>query len=67
MIFIRMNKIIKIKYKNKIYEIKKENVDFIISKLEASGKKNYSEDEILSLMEKYKLYDKVFLDNINKL
>lgn len=55
---------IELSYKNKLYKLDKENLLFVLSKFE-NRKVNTS--EIDKLMEKYKLYDEYFLENINKL
>jgi len=51
-------------FKNKIYKIKKEKLLQTLSKL---NNKSIKEDEITTLMQKYKLYDEDFLENINKI
>lgn len=61
-----MKEIIKIEFEGKIYEIYKENVDYILSKLENPPKK-HSKKEIIKTMEKYQLLNVDFLNNINKL
>jgi len=62
-----MEKFITINFEGKNYQIKKENLDFIISTLEHNPNNTYSNEEILSLMEKYELFDIDFLNNINNL
>lgn len=54
---------IKIKYRNRIYNIDKEKILFVLSRLN-------SKDEIfdiIQLMKYYKLFCVHFLENINKL
>lgn len=55
---------IKIKYENKIYQIEKEKLIFILEKL---NNEKIKENEIEKYLEKFKLYDKYFLENINKI
>lgn len=55
---------IKIVYKNREYSIQKDKIIFVLSKLQ---KKKIQESEILDLMCKYKLFDEIFLENINKI
>lgn len=55
---------IKISYKNKLYKIQKDKLLYVLSRLKSE---NVKESEIEELMEKYKLYDEYFLENINKL
>jgi len=54
---------IKIKYKRKTYDIDKEKLLTVLSKLTL----NCKESKIISQMKRYKLYNKDFLENINKL
>ena len=55
---------IKIIFKNKEYLIEKYKIMFVLSRL-CNGK--ISEKEIYKLMEKYRLFDELFLENANKL
>ena len=63
--------IIKIKYPKKrnsqIYEIEEDNLFFVLSKLENKKIEFENNNQIKKLMNKYKLYDKMFLENISKL
>ena len=52
---------IKISFNNKIYKIDKDKLLYVLSKLES---KDVKEDEIEKLLNKYKLYDEYFLENI---
>ena len=54
---------IKISFNNKIYKIDKDKLLYVLSKLES---KDVKEDEIEKLLNKYKLYDEYFLENILK-
>ena len=61
---------IKIKYptkrKSKIYEIKIDNLLFILSNFENKKVEFESVCQIKKLMKKYKLHDKMFLENLAK-
>lgn len=62
-IFKSESKMIEVKFKNKTYKIKKEKIKKVLSKLEPTNKNI----EIIELMKQYKLFDEIFLENINKL
>ena len=55
---------IRIVYKNKEYLIKRDRIMFVLSKLH---NKNINENKIIELMEKYRLFDESFLENVNKI
>ena len=62
---------IKIKYPKKrkpqIYEIETGKMLFILSKLENKKVEFQNINQIQKLMKKYRLFDKIFLENISKL
>lgn len=58
------SKKVEIKYKDKIYSIDIESVEYVLSKLNCE---KHKEDEITDLLEKYSLLDESFLENINYL
>lgn len=62
-----MEKFTEIEFEGKVYKIKQEHLDKILSKLENTENKNHSNQEIISLMKKYQLLDIDFLDTISKL
>lgn len=57
----------KIQHKNKTYIFKKENVINILRILEDKEIKDTTPHKLIKLMKKFKLYDKLFFQNINKI
>ena len=55
---------IKISYNNKEYNINKDKLIFVLSKLKND---NVIEEEIENLLIKFQLMDEDFLENINKI
>ena len=55
---------IKILYNEKVFEIEKEKIFWVLSRLED---RVIDESEIEELIKKYKLLDEYFLSNVNKL
>ena len=53
-----------ITHKNITYTINKEKLIYVLSKFKCADVK---EEEIMELMEKYNLFDRYFLANINKI
>jgi hypothetical protein len=71
-----INEYIKIKHKGKEYSINTHKTALVLSKLEklsVSPEKKMelddfkTEDDIRKFLKKYKLYDEVFLENVNNL
>ncbi len=68
---------LKVKFKNKEFEIKKDNLIFALNKLGYDEKEmerelakemeNNTKDDIVYFLKKYGLYNEVFLDRINEL
>ena len=63
---ISMREKIKIEFKNKIYEIDKENIDYIISKLENNPTPHPKKD-IPDILKHYKLLDESFLEGMSEI
>ena len=61
-----MREKIKIEFKNKIYEIDKENIDYIISKLENNPTPHPKKD-IPDILKHYKLLDESFLEEMSEI
>lgn len=60
----------KIDFKNKTYELEKEKVLVVLSKLCGKTEQtlnSLNEEDIKSLMEEFELFDEIFLENINKI
>ena len=63
---ISMREKIKIEFKNKIYEIDKENIDYIISRLE-NNPTPHPQKDIPNLLKHYKLLDESFLEGMSEM
>ena len=63
---ISMREKIKIEFKNKIYEIDKENIDYIISKLKNNPTPHPKKD-IPDILKHYKLLDESFLEKMSEI
>ena len=61
-----MEEKIKIEFKGTVYNIDKSELVYFISRLENSKDKEYSEAELLKLMEKYDLYYEDFLQGVSR-
>ena len=60
-------KTIKILYQNRMYDLALKKVVHILNILENKPPKDFEEKEVIELMKKYKLFDCIFLNNINKI
>ena len=49
------------------FEIEIDKLTYVLSKLEGKNLKYKNQKQILTLLEKYGLFDEYFLENINKL
>ena len=58
-------KTVKILFKKKEYHIDSRKLIYILAKLENKSLDFKDEKELITLLEKYKLYNKDFLDKIN--
>ena len=61
-----MTKIIKVEFEGKIYDVEVEKLVYALNILE-NGKVKDTEEELRKLLDKYDLYDDIFLTTINKL
>ncbi len=61
-----MEKFIRVEYNDKIYEVEVEKLVYALNILEKGNVKE-TEEELRNLLDKYDLYDDIFLTTINKL
>ncbi len=64
---LKMRKLMEINIKNKIYKLEKEKLLYVLSQLSNIPINEIKDEEIELLMNKYKLFDELFLENINNL
>lgn len=63
-----MKKFLNLKYGKKTYKVETKKILFILSLLENKCLENCKDENIITLlMEKYKLFDKTFLNKINEI